>query len=333
MKDRIPLYPGRVKLNPVSGQANTFDLVRADQPQQEGTPLNKASLLKNTTAALFGLGADALPDDVLAEIGKYKQYWWKRKKVTYVEKQEKSDEAIFGGKTTPIITYADSISIDKTTGEISLVNPQTVTLSSSSEANTLLGKYCKTVDITPEKILKYPDSNVNWEFNTGWPRYIKGTPVYIITSEANIASTAEYVRSSDRNAYPDSGMQDVYKYEYLGIPFENAVTALKVETGSYVGTGTYGSSNPNSLTFGFEPKLVFISGNNKPAYHGGLFMCFDLTDDYAVTNGYGYQYFGETYQSNNYAKKAGNTLFWYHTESYGKQLNNPNYTYNYIAIG
>ena len=40
--DRVPLYPGRVKLTPVSGQANTYDMVRADQPTQEGTPINKA---------------------------------------------------------------------------------------------------------------------------------------------------------------------------------------------------------------------------------------------------------------------------------------------------
>ena len=29
MQDRIPTYPGRVKLTPVSGQENTYDLVRA----------------------------------------------------------------------------------------------------------------------------------------------------------------------------------------------------------------------------------------------------------------------------------------------------------------
>lgn len=40
--DRIPLYPGRVKLIPVSGQANTYDLVRADEPVVVGTPINKA---------------------------------------------------------------------------------------------------------------------------------------------------------------------------------------------------------------------------------------------------------------------------------------------------
>lgn len=68
MQDRVPLYPGRVKLMPVSGQENTYDMVRADQPSQVGTPLNKKSLLKDATAALFGLGADAVPDDVLEKI-------------------------------------------------------------------------------------------------------------------------------------------------------------------------------------------------------------------------------------------------------------------------
>lgn len=66
MKDRIPLYPGRVKLVPVAGEENTYDLVRADQPSQAGTPLNKSSLLKDTTAALYGLDENAVPDDVLA---------------------------------------------------------------------------------------------------------------------------------------------------------------------------------------------------------------------------------------------------------------------------
>lgn len=63
MQDRVSLYPGRVKLEPVAGQANLYDLTRADQPTQEGTPLNKASLLKDATASLLGLGTSAVPDD------------------------------------------------------------------------------------------------------------------------------------------------------------------------------------------------------------------------------------------------------------------------------
>lgn len=69
MKDRIPVNPGRVLINPEDGSAPFYaTMTRADNPTQEGTPLNKGSLLKDTTAALFGLGADAVPDDVLALI-------------------------------------------------------------------------------------------------------------------------------------------------------------------------------------------------------------------------------------------------------------------------
>lgn len=68
MQDRVSLYPGRVKLVPVSGQENTYDMVRADEPTQEGTPLSKSTFLKDTTAAMFGLGTDAVPDDVFSYI-------------------------------------------------------------------------------------------------------------------------------------------------------------------------------------------------------------------------------------------------------------------------
>ena len=64
MHDRVSLYPGRVTLTPVAGQTNTYDMTRADQPTQEGTPLNKASLLKDETAQKYGFGAEALPDDI-----------------------------------------------------------------------------------------------------------------------------------------------------------------------------------------------------------------------------------------------------------------------------
>ena len=72
MQDRVSLYPGRVTLTPVQGQENTFDMVRADQPTQEGTSLNKASLLKDQTAALYGLGNDAVPDDVFSVASEFK---------------------------------------------------------------------------------------------------------------------------------------------------------------------------------------------------------------------------------------------------------------------
>lgn len=69
MKDRVPVNPGRVLITPENGSAAFYaTMTRADNPTQEGTPLNKSSLLKDATAALFGLGTDAVPDDVLVAI-------------------------------------------------------------------------------------------------------------------------------------------------------------------------------------------------------------------------------------------------------------------------
>ena len=40
--DRVPAHPGRVKLIPVPGQPDTYDMIRADDPIVTGTPINKA---------------------------------------------------------------------------------------------------------------------------------------------------------------------------------------------------------------------------------------------------------------------------------------------------
>ncbi|MGM9521537.1 MAG: hypothetical protein ACI3VB_03570 [Oscillospiraceae bacterium] len=42
----------------------------------------------------------------------------------------------------------------------------------------------------------------------------------------------------------------------------------QMAAGSYVGTGTYGSSNPCTLTFDFEPKLVMIYAESMGALTG-----------------------------------------------------------------
>lgn len=68
MKNRSPTYPGRVTMTPVSGATNTYDMVRADVPIEEGTPLNKETLLQDSTAASLELGEDATPDDALKKI-------------------------------------------------------------------------------------------------------------------------------------------------------------------------------------------------------------------------------------------------------------------------
>jgi len=71
LKDRTPKYPGRVQLTPVDGAENTFDLVRADEPVEEGTPINKKTLLTDETAYLLELRVDnPTPDDAFNHIAR-----------------------------------------------------------------------------------------------------------------------------------------------------------------------------------------------------------------------------------------------------------------------
>lgn len=81
MKDRITQYPHRYQLVPVSGQSDTYDIIAKPGTVTEvGTPLNKANLLSDTTANLYGLtGDDATVDGALIansftmNYGKYSQ--------------------------------------------------------------------------------------------------------------------------------------------------------------------------------------------------------------------------------------------------------------------
>ena len=75
MKDRIATNPGRVRLVPVPGQTNTYDMTMADNPTEQGTALNKGTLLSDATAALtdaeYG-GTPDTPNEALALIAKGK---------------------------------------------------------------------------------------------------------------------------------------------------------------------------------------------------------------------------------------------------------------------
>lgn len=63
MKDRKPTYPGRVKLIPVPGEESVFDMIRADEPEQDGTPLNKATLLTDEAATNVWPDEEYKPED------------------------------------------------------------------------------------------------------------------------------------------------------------------------------------------------------------------------------------------------------------------------------
>lgn len=128
-----------------------------------------------------------------------------------------------------------------------------------------------------------------------------------------------------------TGLFDIQNNLLLSLP------GVQIETGSYTGTGTFGSSNPNTLTFGFSPKLivvygVYISGNtypfnfyNNPPITSPIGIPDTFTQGcglYKTTNG---TPFGKY-------NKSTKTFSWYNTASAGAQLNE-SAVYYYIAIG
>lgn len=68
MENRQSTYPGRVVLTPVPGAENTYVMTRADEPTVEGTPLNKATFLQDSTCALLDLPSTAVPNDAFAKL-------------------------------------------------------------------------------------------------------------------------------------------------------------------------------------------------------------------------------------------------------------------------
>ena len=93
--------------------------------------------------------------------------------------------------------------------------------------------------------------------------------------------------------------------------------------GTYVGTGTYGSSNPNTLTFSFKPKLAIIFTSE--IQYGKLLLAPYNTGQKMLY----------LIDSNNrvYAQWSGNTLTWSVLENSAEgQLNSSGMTYYYIAF-
>ena len=140
------------------------------------------------------------------------------------------------------------------------------------------------------------------------------TGTYYVDAAGNIHDQQEYIEAGD----------------WLDV-WGNAIPAVKIETGSYVGTGTSGSSNPNTLTFGFEPKILFVSKQDQNLNSVGFFMlaCKGVTNAQCM------------HAAQNTAPQgpfcalnwSENSVSWYNTSGSTEQLNMNNETYFYVAIG
>lgn len=103
---------------------------------------------------------------------------------------------------------------------------------------------------------------------------------------------------------------------------------LKLESGTYVGTGGYGTSKKNSLTFSRPVKLLFVQGAGT-----------ENADSTQLIALQGASYYTGAYSNPNNVKVmlefSENTVVWYATGTYAneaEQLNRKGKTYTYHAL-
>jgi hypothetical protein len=105
----------------------------------------------------------------------------------------------------------------------------------------------------------------------------------------------------------------------------NVPSPAQIQSGSYVGTGTSGSSNPTIINCNFEPKLVVVFSDN-----GGWFIAVrDSVNGYFMINS-SISKPNTVWEENTlkiYQGSAGST------DNATKQMNILNETYKWVAIG
>ena len=125
----------------------------------------------------------------------------------------------------------------------------------------------------------------------------------------------------------------------------------KIQTGSYVGTGTYGASNPCSLTFDFIPKLLIFYNITGDVLESRIQILVLLTSSYSLGGVLPKSvlvpvtYYNGTKNENfnTYSKIVNTTIYWYvdfsmpyqgkSAEPAPAQLNQSGTTYRYFVIG
>ena len=270
------------------------------------------------------------------------RYWWKRSVVSveYIENISDSNVQITvagqnddEGNKFIYITYNNSIVISSS-GIVSLAAGSGTKRFSSyfsdsdyfpKSLSELKGKYASIQGsiyyFADDATCSVSDKTLDWYFG-----------LRTVTAQKVESGYSDYIFSTDRDAYPDSGIQNGYEYHYLGIPFENAREVPKIEVGSYLGTGTFGSTSPNTLTSSFTPiiwgvfRRVSTGGVDNPVPN---IMLWD--NNYQNMNVSVFT--GVDSTTTHYITINGNSVSWYASTSSDGQLNSNICTYHYFAIG
>ena len=103
---------------------------------------------------------------------------------------------------------------------------------------------------------------------------------------------------------------------------------VRIATGSYTGTGTYGANNPCSLTFPFVPKLVVLSNASTYSTDTSGLLVMVAGSNMALS-----------LDESNQSTTSRISLTWgtdsvsWHTTSAARQMNTSSRNYHYVAFG
>lgn len=333
--------------------------------------LGEQVIPSSSVLSLFNLPQNSKVDDVLSWIGKYNTHCWRRRTAEFDAEEVKTDitseVSIVNMENRPI-QYSQSVSINALTGEISLVNPQTITVNGGStyadQLKALAPCYIKNASEAPTAVYYMPtgansgaSSSYTIHYTSSNLRFGNAATSSIRAKRVTADITVTYgewelLFSTNRSAYPDSGVVDGYEYEYLGVPFDKLPTAPRIEIVSYVGTGTYGQSNACSVTFSFAPKLALMLCQKSNGQGTMIFGVHRTTVSNNDVTAMAADALGTSYPSTvggmlgftnrvrsdsgySYGKKSsdGKTFSWYYEDSAPIMFNNSGTTYYVLGIG
>ena len=158
------------------------------------------------------------------------------------------------------------------------------------------------------------------DYDTLYPKTIASQipDVYSKTDTITANTLSQFGLSADK--LPNDAFQQI-KALIDGKP--------NIQTGSYVGTGTYGVNNPCSLTFGFSPSILIISGVLKS-------KSTSISGIGSVIMNISYGHYGESYAEysiSGIVEKTENQVQWYSDNAASEQMNTLDSNYYYIALG
>lgn len=263
-------------MTPVAGQTNVYDMVRADQPVEPGTPINKSTLLTDETAYLLELKKEnPTPDDAFAHIAKNftgdggtninlleEAIHMKYCKVLSTEEASSDIAAFYANSILQTGYESDNgmvqvlACIDRSTS--SQLKIRIINKSTGKQFNSMLPLY--------DDVYKYslkggekPGSGVNANFN-GWFHVI---PVKNKSNEVMIKLCGDLHRTS---AYENSGSTTAYQHNHR----MRLVHIVDVTTGA-VKAHAYAYYSDSSTSYQMSSLFSLGVGNNDYCYYNSTY--------------------------------------------------------------